>query len=82
VAGRIAVDPPLAEGGHMVTVKEAAARILANKRIAVTGVSRKPHVIDGGCPLRVEPTADFGRKHMRFVFTHKGKVPAAVRADV
>ena len=26
----------------MVTVKEAAAAFLANKRIAVTGVSRKP----------------------------------------
>src|SRR5438132_6704763 len=32
-------------------------------------------VIDGGCPLMFEPTADFGHKLMRFVFTRSGKVP-------
>ncbi len=32
-------------------------------------------VIDGGCPLMFEPTADFGHKAMRFVFTMTGKVP-------
>src|SRR5215510_14753305 len=26
-------------------------------------------VIDGGCPLMFDPTADFGHKAMRFVFT-------------
>ncbi|HZQ28176.1 MAG TPA: CoA-binding protein [Acidimicrobiales bacterium] len=158
----------------MVTVKEAASAFLANKRIAVTGVSRKPQghgsnavykrlrdrgyevfavnpnatevegdpsypdlrsipggvgavvmatrpdateatmrecaelgitqawmhrsfgagsvcdaatvygrdhgitVIDGGCPLMFEPTADVGHKLMRFVFTRTGKVPHAV----
>ena len=35
-------------------------------------------VIDGGCPLMFEPTADFGHKIMRFVFTHRGKVPKTV----
>jgi uncharacterized protein len=35
-------------------------------------------VIDGGCPLMFEPTADFGHKLMRFVFTRKGKVPTMV----
>ena len=35
-------------------------------------------VIDGGCPLMFEPTADFGHKIMRFVFTRKGKVPQVV----
>jgi len=33
-------------------------------------------VIDGGCPLMFEPTADFGHKVMRRVFT--GRVPKAV----
>jgi predicted CoA-binding protein len=35
-------------------------------------------VIDGGCPLMFEPTADFGHKMMRFVFTRTGKVPKTV----
>lgn len=35
-------------------------------------------VIDGGCPLMFEPTADVGHKMMRFVFTHRGKVPKTV----
>ena len=35
-------------------------------------------VIDGGCPLMFEPTADTGHKIMRFVFTCTGKVPKAV----
>jgi predicted CoA-binding protein len=33
-------------------------------------------VIDGGCPLMFEPTADFGHKVMRFVYA--GKVPKQV----
>jgi uncharacterized protein len=33
-------------------------------------------VIDGGCPLMFEPTADFGHKIMRFVYA--GKVPKQV----
>jgi predicted CoA-binding protein len=32
-------------------------------------------VIDGGCPLMFEPTADGAHKVMRFVFTMTGKVP-------
>ena len=35
-------------------------------------------VIDGGCPLMFEPTADPGHKLMRFVFTLTGKVPRRV----
>jgi uncharacterized protein len=35
-------------------------------------------VIDGGCPLMFEPTADVGHKMMRFVFTRTGKVPKRV----
>lgn len=33
-------------------------------------------VIDGGCPLMFQPTADFGHKIMRFVYA--GKVPKQV----
>ncbi len=35
-------------------------------------------VIDGGCPLMFDPTADFGHKAMRLVFTAAGKVPKKV----
>ena len=35
-------------------------------------------VIDGGCPLMFDPTADPGHKAMRFVFTLTGKVPRRV----
>jgi uncharacterized protein len=37
-------------------------------------------VIDGGCPLMFEPTADPGHKVMRFVFTMTGKVPRTCQA--
>jgi predicted CoA-binding protein len=35
-------------------------------------------VIDGGCPLMFEPTADGGHKVMRFLFSMTGGVPKAV----
>lgn len=37
------------------------------------------HVIDGGCPLMFDPTADGGHKVMRFFFTLAGKVPRHCR---
>jgi uncharacterized protein len=35
-------------------------------------------VIDGGCPLMFEPTADFAHKIMRFVYSRNGNVPKTV----
>ena len=35
-------------------------------------------VIDGGCPCMFGPTADFGHKAMRLVFTLTGNVPKEV----
>jgi len=35
-------------------------------------------VIDGGCPLMFEPTADVAHKIMKFVLTRTGKVPKNV----
>jgi len=35
-------------------------------------------VIDGGCPLMFDPTADFGHRCMRFVFSRSGAVPKHV----
>jgi uncharacterized protein len=35
-------------------------------------------VIDGGCPLMFDPTADPGHKLMRFIFTLTGAVPKRV----
>lgn len=42
------------------------------------GRARGIAVIDGGCPCMFEPTADFGHKAMRFVFTLTGNVPREV----
>ncbi len=39
-------------------------------------------VIDGGCPLTFEPTADGPHKVMRFVFSLTGKVPRTCEASV
>jgi hypothetical protein len=47
---------------------------------AATGYGRQHGitVIDGGCPLMFNPTADFGHKMIRFVLTRTGKVPRRV----
>jgi uncharacterized protein len=37
-------------------------------------------VIDGGCPLMFDPTADRVHKVMRFVATQTGKVPRRVQS--
>ncbi|HEU0247527.1 MAG TPA: hypothetical protein VFR38_10620 [Gaiellaceae bacterium] len=42
------------------------------------GRGRGIAVIDGGCLCMFDPTADFGHKAMRFVFTPKGNVPKEV----
>jgi uncharacterized protein len=42
------------------------------------GRSHDIDVIDGGCPLMFEPTADGGHKFLRFVCTLTGKVPRRV----
>ena len=38
------------------------------------GRDRGITVIDGGCPCMFDPTADFGHKAMRTVFTLTGKI--------
>lgn len=47
---------------------------------AATGYGRQQGitVIDGGCPLMFDPTADAGHKAMRFVCTLTGSVPRRV----
>ena len=45
---------------------------------AAWGRAHGIHVIDGGCPLMFEPTADPAHKAMRFVFTLAGNVPRKV----
>ena len=42
------------------------------------GRERGITVIDGGCPLMFEPTADFGHKAIRFFCTIGGAVPREV----
>src|SRR6185503_4420880 len=45
---------------------------------AAYGRERGITVIDGGCPCMFEPTADFGHKAMRLIFTANGHVPREV----
>ncbi|HZX98896.1 MAG TPA: CoA-binding protein [Dermatophilaceae bacterium] len=47
---------------------------------AATGYGRQQGitVIDGGCPLMFDPTADLGHKAIRFVCTLTGTVPRRV----
>jgi len=45
---------------------------------AAYGRERGIAVIDGGCPCMFEPTADFGHKVMRGIFTITGNVPRQV----
>jgi uncharacterized protein len=42
------------------------------------GRRRGIRVIDGGCPLMFDPTADLSHKVMRFIFTLNGNVPRTV----
>jgi len=46
-----------------------------SKDAADYGRQQGIQVIDGGCPLMFEPTADAGHKAMRFVFTLAGNDP-------
>jgi uncharacterized protein len=45
---------------------------------AVYGRQHGMTVIDGGCPLMFEPTADFVHKIMRVAYSRSGHVPKAV----
>jgi uncharacterized protein len=45
---------------------------------AAYGRAHQISVIDGGCPCMFGPTADFGHKAMRLVFTLAGNVPKEV----
>jgi predicted CoA-binding protein len=49
-----------------------------SKAAAHYGRDHDVEVIDGGCPLMFEPTADFGHKCMRGVLTLTGSVPRRV----
>ena len=49
-----------------------------SQKAADYGRQRGIAVIDGGCPCMFDPTADFGHKAMRFVFTLTGNVPKEV----
>jgi predicted CoA-binding protein len=49
-----------------------------SKSATVFGREHGMTVIDGGCPCMFGPTADFGHKAMRLVFTVTGNVPRQV----
>ena len=49
-----------------------------SKAAAEFGRAHGIAVIDGGCPCMFAPTADFGHKAMRVVFTLTGNIPREV----
>jgi hypothetical protein len=49
-----------------------------SEEAAAYGRQHGIRVIDGGCPCMFGPTADFGHKAMRVVFTLSGNVPKDV----
>jgi predicted CoA-binding protein len=49
-----------------------------SREAATYGRQQGITVIEGGCPLMFDPTADMGHKAMRFVCTMTGKVPKQV----
>ena len=63
--------------GH-VWMHRSFGRGSVSKAAADYGRQRGIAVIDGGCPLMFDPTADVGHRAMRFVFTLKGNVPREV----
>ena len=83
----IATKPETAEA----TMRECAAlgidRVWMHRSVGAGSVSSEATeygraqgitVIDGGCPLMFDPTADFGHKCMRWMFTMSGAVPKQV----
>jgi predicted CoA-binding protein len=49
-----------------------------SEEAAKSGREHGINVIDGGCPLMFNPTADFGHKAMRVIFSLTGAVPKKV----
>jgi uncharacterized protein len=83
----IATRPALAEG-TMRECAEVGIKHVWMHRGPGTGSVSEPaadygrrhgiSVIDGGCPCMFDPTADFGHRAMRVVFTLNGNVPRRV----
>jgi len=83
----IGTRPELAEGTMRECVELGIRYVWMHRAFGAGSVSGaateygRQHgisVIDGGCPLMFDPTADIGHKAMRFVFTRTGKVPKRV----
>ena len=81
----IATAPERAEGTmrecaelgiRHVWMHRAQGQGSVNDAATTYGRSQGITVIDGGCPLMFEPTADFGHKVMRVIY--RGRVPKSV----
>jgi uncharacterized protein len=83
----IATAPEHAEGTMRECAEQGIRRVWMHRAFgsgsvsdAATEYGRKEGitVIDGGCPLMFEPTADPGHKVLRFFCSMAGKVPRTV----
>jgi hypothetical protein len=62
-------------GIHHVWMHRAFGEGSVSQAATDYGRQRGIHVIDGGCPLMFDPTADGGHKAMKLILTLTGKVP-------
>lgn len=83
----IATQPETAETAMQECIEQGIKHVWMHRSIgggsvsshaAANGRAHGIHVIDGGCPLMFEPTADGPHKFLRFVCTLTGKVPRQV----
>jgi predicted CoA-binding protein len=65
-------------GIHHVWMHRSVGTGSVSKSATEYGRQQGITVIDGGCPLMFDPTADFGHKCMRFIFSMSGAVPKQV----
>ncbi len=65
-------------GIKQVWLHRGPGRGSANPTAAEYGRQHGITVIDGSCPLMFDPTADFGHKMMRVIYTMNGHVPKTV----
>jgi hypothetical protein len=83
----IGTSPENAEGVMRQAVEQGVTRVWMHRSFGSGSVSEAATlhgrengvtVIDGGCPLMFDPTADFGHKCMRPIFSLTGAVPKKV----
>lgn len=75
---RAVVDDALQAGVTRIWMHRSFGGGSVSEEAVAAGRSGGAVVIDGGCPLMFDPTADFGHKCMKPILTWTGAVPRSV----